>query len=294
MTMMKQRILRKTVGMLPDSFGQKLKKLYYGRKHWAHPSLKKFGTVQDLYYWVANGSLDTVLPIQNYFSAFYPELDTATQGTVSLFDNDGKSIGTHTFTLRHNGGVKLRVSDLVKEIEGPPQHQYGTLEVNIDIPKKVLSDIQPQKSFYFWDRFYIGYTKDPGQISFVHGVDKTSIYEQGSTNATPWYPKSENRGWSPETPVDIDHYSRYTVIMINRSTARSDVALTLADYEDNSLTWNASIGPSGVHKFELTPDMLASLGRTELRMRVEGMASDYGRPMVFKEFPNGAISAMHC
>ena len=36
------------------------------------------------------------------------------------------------------------------------------------------------------------------------------------------------------------------------------------------------------------------LEASELRMKIDGMATKYGRPMVFKEFRNGAISAMHC
>ena len=32
----------------------------------------------------------------------------------------------------------------------------------------------------------------------------------------------------------------------------------------------------------------------ELRLRIEGMTTQWGRPLVFKEFADGAISAMHC
>ena len=55
-------------------------------RHWAHPGLKEIGTVQDLYFWASDGDLDTILLLQNYFSALYPLLDTATTGSVSIYD----------------------------------------------------------------------------------------------------------------------------------------------------------------------------------------------------------------
>lgn len=292
--MLKKGTLKKAIGLLPNNLSLKVKEVYHQKRHWAHPKLKKFGTVQDLYYWVADGSLDTFLPLQNYFSAFYPGLDTSTDGSICLFNNQGEVIGSKSFSLAHCGGAKLKVSSLLQEMGVSSQGGFGTLEVKIEIPDQVLREIRSQKCFYFWDRFYIGYMSASGQICFVHGVDKTNVYRHGEAKATPWYKRPGNHGWAPETPVDIDHYSKFSVIMINRTTTSSDVALTLADYRDNSMTWNAKIPPAGVHRFELTPEMMAGLATTELRMRVEGMASQYGRPVVFKEFPNGAISAMHC
>ena len=82
--------------------------------------------------------------------------------------------------------------------------------------------------------------------------------------------------------------------MINRTASRRRVTLTFLDSEDNSLSWNAEIAAKGVHRFELTTEDTTGLLSKELRMGVEGMPSQYGRPIVFKEFSNGAMSAMHC
>jgi hypothetical protein len=72
------------------------------------------------------------------------------------------------------------------------------------------------------------------------------------------------------------------------------VTLVLSDSEDKSLSWGAEIPRKGVQRFELTRENTAGLIPIELRMRIKGMATQYGRPVVFKEFHNGAISAMHC
>jgi len=292
--MLKEKVLRKSASYLPGNLRTLAKRLYYRDRHWAHPAMKEFGTVQDLYYWVADGNLDTVLLLQNYFSVFYPELRTETEGNISLYGKDGLLLGERPFSLLQLGCAKFRASSLLEELQVPTDNAFGTLEVNIAIPRDVLAHIQGQKSLYFWDRFYIGYTNAQGQTCFVHGVDKTHLHREGKPGPIDWYKAGKGLQWAPEIPVDIGDYRKFNVIMINRTSRKADVTLMLFDKEDNSLSWSAEIPAKGVHRFELTKENTAVLIPTELRMRVKGMATQFGRPVVFKEFSNGAISAMHC
>jgi hypothetical protein len=280
--------------ILPSSLKPLAKRFYYRYRHPIHPSLKRFGTVQDRYYWVSDGDLDTVLQLQNYFSAFFPELETSTSGSISLFDENGVSLGSKTFSVAHQGSTKFRVSALVADLQVSSTATFGSLEVKMAIPKNVLEHVRSEHSLYFWDRFYIGYSNNKGQMCFVHGVDKTHIYHEGSDKAVNWYGTTESYEWAPEMPVNIHDYERFSVIMLNRTSKTADVTLTMLDSYDESLKWSAEIPPKGVHRFELSMEDTRPLAPTELRMRVEGMPTKFGRPMVFKEFRNGAFSAMHC
>ena len=287
-------MLRGAFNLLPSSLRPFAKRLYYKNSHPAHPALKRFGTVQDLYYWVADGNLDTVLLLQNYFSAFFPSLDTSTSGAVSLFDRFGELLGVKPFSIPHCGSTKLRVSEFVSECRTGSDAYFGSLEVNIAIPEAVLDFVQDQPALYFWDRFYIGYSNKIGQMCFVHGVDKTRIFHQGVTEPVDWYDTPKSYSWAPETPVDIDEYQKFNVIMLNRTPKPITVTLNMSDSNDSSLSWDAQIAPKGVHRFELNIEDTRPLIPSELRMSLEGMPTVLGRPMVFKEFRNGAISAMHC
>lgn len=289
-----ETILRKVASHLSPGLRALAKRAFYRDRVWAHPALKNFGTVQDLYYWVSDGDLDTILPLQNYFSALYPELDTQTQGDVRLYDNNGQFLGEQTFAMPNAGGTKLKVSKLLESFNATPKEDYGTLEVNIAIPETVLEHIKDQRSLYFWDRFYIGYTNAKGQIGFVHGVDKTHIYQRGQSGPQDWHPKPVEHEWAPEIPVDIDNYQRFSVILINRTSQTSTVRVRISDDKDDSLGWDAAIAPKGAHRFDLNEDVLAGLNPKNLRLRIQGMPSQYGRPVVFKKFRNGAFSAMHC
>ncbi len=288
------RNLVRTARFLPAPLKSIARRLYYRSGHWAHGDLKRFGTVQDQYYWVSDGNLDTLLLLQNYFSVLYPNLDTATDGNVSIFDEDGGLLGTERFDLGHNCCARMNVASLLERLRVSAGPGFGTLEVNINIPGPVLESLQGGSPFYFWDRFYIGYTNARGQTCFVHGVDKTHIYQDGSRASSDWYRKAEGRQWAPETPVNIEDYKQLTVVMQNRSGKNANVTLTLSDSGDQSLSWEQHIPAKGVRRFYLTKENTAGLIPAEMRMLVSGMSSTYGRPVVFKEFANGAFSAMHC
>lgn len=292
--MIQRKSRRFVASHLPDKLKRLAKTVYLRGGHWAHPSMKGFGTVQDLYYWVADDRLDSLLLLQNYFSAFFPELETNTHGTVTLFDKDGQLLGIKEFSVAHHGSTKIKVSSALEELQISSSDGFGTLEVHMAIPPAVLDHIQDQKSLYFWDRFYMGYVSSRGQAFFTHGVDKTHIYRGDNPNPIEWYKKPKNHEWAPEIPVDIEQYERFTVVMINRTTKSSNMTLVLSDSHDNSLNWSHEVPPKGVRRFELTNENTQGLDRVELRMRMKGMASQFGRPVVFKEFPNGAMSAMHC
>ena len=292
--MVTENILKRIATYLPADVKSWGKKLYYRDRHWANAPLKNFGTVQDLYYWVSDGNLDTLLLLQNYFSVFYPLLRTDTEGVISLYGNSGDLLARKSFSIAQFGSAKFRVSLLLKELPVTSEATYGTLEVKIEIPDDVLNHVQEQKSLYFWDRFYLGYTNASGQTCFVHGVDKTHIYRQGKSDPIYWYKPGKGREWAPEIPVDIEDYEKLNVIIVNRTAKKSEVTFVLADIHDNDLSWTAEIPSKGVHRFELSRENTSDLVPTELRMRVKGMPTQFGRPVIFKEFSNGAISAMHC
>ena len=107
-------LVRKASRLLPGPLRVQVKKIYLKHNHWANPKLKRFGTVQDLYYWVSDENLDTLLILQNYFSIFYPDIDTETKGSITVYDYDGHLLIESHFVIPHCGAVKLLVSEALR------------------------------------------------------------------------------------------------------------------------------------------------------------------------------------
>ena len=278
-------------GRLPPPMLSVARRLYFGWRHAFHPSLKGKGTVQDLYYWAADENLDTMLLLQNYFSVFYPHLDTQTDGTIRLFDDGGQFLGQKTFDLAPFSCAKILVSSLLAELGTPEKPQFGTLECHLAMPSELANQAGVS---YFFDRYYIAYVTSKGQPTFVHGVDRTHIYREDKPRSSLWYEPGKRHQWAPEIPVSLKDYQRLWVIILNRTSRIAVTTLTVVDPNDQAKSWDAGIEPGGVHRFEITPLNTAGLVIDELRLRVEGMPTNRGRPIIFKEFANGAVSAMHC
>ena len=279
---------------IPDSVKQSVKAVLFRGGLWNQRRLSGKGVINDLYYWVSDGRRDTLLPLQNYFSVLFPDLETRTEGTLSLFSPQGRLLGEKDFPVERCGVAKLRIRSVLKELGIRSPEGYGTFLVILEIPRAVLELLPQQEPFYFWARFYVAYLSPDQQPCFVHGVDKSVACPSGGRAPMPFYPAGKRYAWLPEIPVDMDLYERLWVILINRTSRPARLTLTVSDAQDRSKRWAARILPSGVHRFELTPENTRELLLQELRLRVDGMPTPWGRPVVFKEFRNGAISAMHC
>lgn len=261
------------------------------------PSLVGRGTVQDLYYWVCDDRVETTVLLNNFYSVFFPRLETATTGTVTINDPQGRPLGTAKVSVGHLQCVKLSVARLLREWEDAdqPRPTFGNMLMTLAIPPAVLDALSTAKgSFYFWHRFYIEYVTRTAQPAFVHCVDKTLILRHGDDHGTLWYRRPRVRDWAPEMPLNIEDYRRLYVILMNRTPRPVRLTLTIEDTQDRARHFPATIRPRAVHRFELRRETLHGLAPRALRMRVSGMPTTWARPVLFKEFENGTISAMHC
>ena len=199
--------------------------------------------------------------------------------------------------MGHLQCVKLTLSRLLREWLPPAgaAPQFGTVLFTLEIPPAVLAALSGIRGpFYFWHRFYIEYITAGRQPAFVHCVDRTLIHRHGRRTPIRWYPRPQARDWTPEMPLNIDDYRRLHVILMNRTTRPARVTLTVEDARERARRWTADIPSDGVHRFELSPELLRGLEPRELRMRVSDLPTSWARPVLFKEFENGTISAMHC
>ena len=260
----------------------------------ATAALARHGIIEDLCFWMADEHVDTVLPLQNYFSALYPELATDTRGTLHVYDARGRALLKHEFSLPGHGLAKLRVGGLLREAGARADVGYGTLLCDLEVPSPVLATLDPTTPFYFWDRFYIAYQPHGGVPCFVHGVDKTFVADAAGGGLADYYPTGQQYAWAPEIPLDLSQYVRFSVVVVNRTGVETSITLTVRDGADGTRAWTRRVPGRGAHRFTLTREDVPGLDVRDLKLRLDGIPTRWGRPVVLKEFANGAISAMHC
>lgn len=284
---------------LPPGVRQRLRRLVYGNRHPAFPALKGVAAIQDLYYWVSDDTLDTLIPLENYFSVFFPELDTATTATIEMFDRQGAKLGETTVEVGHMATPLVRTSTLLRTMApslSGSADAYGNVIWHLHVPKAVARHIEEMAvPFLFWDRLYIGYAGRNGAACFVHGVDKYDVRGEIMTT-TPWSTDATaSFTASPEIPIEMNEYESIELVIQNRGPAERTFRLAISDARGGTIERRAEVKPRGVHRFRIVAADVAELDTgAPLSLEMFGLPSRYGRPILFKRFPSGAFSAMHC
>ena len=253
--------------------------------------LKKFGVINDLYFWRTDNEIETIAPIQNFYSPLFPNVNTKTKGHVWIWDNQGKLLDDHDFLISHMGCYELNINKFT------PKNSIGTFMWHISIPDSVanIPEVENEK-IYFTDRGYICFLKNGVQPSFMHGIDRFSTFQKQSlTDFDLFYKRDNNKTWIAEFPLNRSSESKIDIILVNRSMKSQNFTLNLFKNGGIKLfSKNYFAASKAVIIFTLTETELSILENDSGYFSVSGIPTPWGRPAIMRHFKNGAISVMHC
>ena len=254
---------------------------------------RKFGSINELYLWRTDQDIDTIAPIQNFFSSLFPELDTKTRGKAWVFDMDGRIIIDTEFELPNNGFHCLRISSLV-----PRKHTCGTFMWHIQMPDSIAQlEMVKKNLIYFTDRGYICYEKGSNQPAFIHGVDRYAVFQEQLmlSNDTFYRKLEQDRTWIPEFPIEANMQTQIDVVLLNRTKEIGSCNFTLHKNGGEKVYESShKIMPRGAVLIPLHSDVLDLLKGGSGYLSISGLPTKWGRPAIIRHFLCGSISVMHC
>lgn len=254
---------------------------------------RKFGSINELYFWRLDHGIDTVVPIQNYYSNLFPDLETTTRGQIWIYDHSGVEIARREFELSHCGMHVVRISELVGG-----EQTYGSFMWHVRMPDSVANqDLVRKNLVYFTDRGYICYVKDNSQPAFVHGVDRYAVFQRQDmeTNSLFYGEPERARTWIPEFPIQAEMQSSIDVMLLNRTQSARECMLTLhRNGGEKIFESSQTIRPRGGALLKLDKPTLDLLRGDSGYFMVTGLPTHWGRPAIIRHYSSGAISVMHC
>lgn len=290
-----RNILKSLYRRLPVSSALKLRlksALPYALQQ-PNPALRRYGTVDDLYPWRVDGGLDTRLFIQNYFSFFFPTLDTATEIRLWLNDAEGRTLGRKTVPLGRMHTADVSVKAWLDSLGR--NESAGTLLWHVILPPAVAA-LGAGQHAYFTDRGYLAFIKDGVQPSFMHGIDRYAVFQERETEtADRFYPQGGSYAWRPEIPlgpglgcVSLD------VMTVNRSERPVELKLLILDGGKSVVeTRRQTVPARGLFVESLDAGLLVRLGDRGC-LHVSGLPTPWSRVMILRRCPGGSVSPMHC
>lgn len=255
--------------------------------------LRNFGTITELYFWRTDRDIDTIAPIQNYFSALFPDLNTETTAKIWFYDDKGTLIVEHVFNLGHKSTHVVRLSDIPEISLG-----HGTFMWHINMPDSVARlDAVRKNLIYFTDRGYICYEKSGSQPVFTHGVDRYAVFQKQELDQHElFYPqRASTRTWTPEFPLIEGMQTETEIVLLNRSAHSQQYEISVFK-NGGALISKSSIdvAPRGVGIFLIDDELMRRLDGSSGFFSVDGIPTTWGRPAIMRHFSSGAISIMHC
>lgn len=258
-----------------------------------NPALRRFGCVDDLYPWRVDGGLDTRLFIQNYFSFFYPRLDTATEVRLWLDDAEGRELASKTLPVPHLGTADVSVKAWLASLGR--SERSGTLLWHVVMPASVAA-LSADQHAYYTDRGYLAFVKDGVQPSFMHGIDRYAVFqERDAQTRDRFYPEAGSYEWRPEIPLGPGlGCERLDVMTVNRAEQPVSLELLVLDGAKAVVeTRRKTVPPRGLFLETLDAPLLGRLADRG-SLRVSGLPTPWSRVMVLRHCPGGSVSPMHC
>jgi hypothetical protein len=278
---------------LPDKFKQRLKSAMPYALQQPNPALRRHGTIDDLYPWRIDDGFDTRLFVQNYFSFFFPALNTATSLSLWLNDEGGRELARRSLPLGRMATADISLREWVSEI-GRPEVR-GTLMWHVSPPPDISAFSEPRHA-YFTDRGYIAFIKDGVQPSFMHGVDRYAVFHERDPEPTDrYYPEGRAYEWRPEIPLGPSlGCLALEVLTVNRSDRPVEIELRVLDGDKEIVDSRRRLVPGrGLFHERLEAELLVRLADRG-SLHALGLPTPWSRVMILRRCPGGSASPMHC
>ena len=225
-----------------------------------HPK-KKFLKVSDFFFWINEKNFKTKFQLVNLSSNINPENAVIEKVSIWIYNSEG---------------IKIKQKDFIinpfelKEVELDDGEGYGSFFVFHDFYSKDLKD---KKSFAV-DRGYVGYKRNNGVWSYMHG-NHNACAINSKQNIQCLIAKSfKYNSYCPQ--VRFDDCSNFSVILNNPLKNKLNFSISL--YDGNKLVnnHNYNIKPFGTKKVDLNIINITSLNLNSKILLC--------RPIILKEY----------
>jgi hypothetical protein len=225
-----------------------------------HPK-KNFLKVSDFFFWSSNKNFNTKFQLVNLSSNISPENAVIEEVSIWIYNSDG---------------IKIKQKDFIinpfelKEVEFNDLEGYGSFFVFHDFYSKDLKD---KKSFAV-DRGYVGYKKNNGVWSYMHGNHNACAIDHKQNIQCLIAKSFKHNSYSPQ--VRFNDCSNFSVILNN--PLKSKLKFNISLYTNDKLVENYhhKIKPFGTKKVDLNANNISSLNLNSKILLC--------RPIILKEY----------
>ena len=261
------------------------------------------------HYFLHDGVITSTVHIHNFYSVFFPDLNSSIAGRAWFHNSTGKLVHRKNFTLSPFGQVYLSAADILNPHELLEGMVYVDLKPSKEIRKK-LSTLPGSEDMRSQVPFWVSYVDDDQNFMYVHSIENYKGKTFGwhwpiSTFSLQsfWLKRAKETihddiSWKSWRILEVTLLSELEILVINHSSKKGKCQVQIWGDHDAAL-WSQSISlkkresrrvkvPAALIKewseLQITQD---------IRVGIQGMITPNGKPYVLMRYGQGPRSLHH-
>ena len=226
--------------------------------------------------YIADGEVDTIFCINNFFSALKPEVSAGAVAAFGLTDDEGQQILEREFGLPFNGSLTLSARELMDGagLNSPLGMAYLLLAPEDELQYRDLGDVSAN---------FFTYYADVGRRSLAMVHPQSALGVRGRGEA-----------WRSNQSLDTEGLEEIRIYQANHAEEGRTVEYSLGDFETGRTVYQAplEIAPLSAAVLRI-PLRSLPLRPPVLFLSMDSLPTPNGKPLILRRFRDGRFSMSH-
>lgn len=240
------------------------------------------------------------LHLHHFYSMFLPDVNEPVEAHVHAFAADGTRLGTVTRRLQPLTSLVLPMPEVLAELGSSAT--LGSVAVDIEPSAayaRKLVEIGPQNAMV-QSPFWMGYYDDRGSVAYVHSIDQFygAVFGVGRVAGMAYRARWQRSGdWASKRLIDTAGLRRADAYLVNHSSSAGQTTIRWRAHPDGETLAERSVSVQahGAVRVGVTAEDVAraSTSVERLRLEVDGLLTENGKPYVMLRYGDGPFSLHH-
>jgi hypothetical protein len=240
------------------------------------------------------------LHLHHFYSMFLPDVNEPVDAHVHVFGSGGARVGVVTRTLQPLTSLVLPMTDVLAELTSTETLGSVALDVEPSATyERKLVEIGPENA-RVQSPFWMGYYDAGGSVAYVHSIDQYYGEVFGVPRAAGFAFRARwHRGgeWSSKRLIDAEGLRRADAYLVNYSSSAGETTIRWRAHPDGAVLsqQTVTVQPHGAVRVSVSGEDVARASGPvrQLRLEVDGLLTENGKPYVMLRYGDGPFSLHH-
>ncbi len=240
------------------------------------------------------------LHLHHFYSMFLPDVNEPVDAHVHVFGAEGARLGVVSRRLQPLTSLVLPMTEVLAELKST--ETLGSVAVDVEPSQtyeRKLVEIGPDNA-RAQSPFWMGYFDAGGSVAYVHSIDQFygEVFGVPRIAAFAFRARWHRGGeWSSKRLIDAPGLRRADAYLVNYSSSAGETTIRWRGHPDGAVLSErtVTVQPHGAVRVSVSGDDVANAATPveRIRLEVDGLLTENGKPYVMLRYGDGPFSLHH-